>query len=411
MATPILIGPFSQVLTMENLPLKGAINNEAMVVIDQGGLVMDGEVIINVGKYDQLANDYATAKKLEMDGSKVLLPGLIDAHTHICYHGNRAGDYEARNSGKSYLEIAANGGGIWSTVKHTREAHDRELTDGIIHRLDRLMHGGVTTVEVKSGYGLNTQEELKMLRSIVYADSRHVLDVIPTCLAAHTIPGDFEGDSQDYLENILKELVPQIQSEDLCNRFDIFIEQSAFDTVEAGNFLRALRVKGFEVTIHGDQFTTGGSRVGVSVGAVSVDHLEASGDKEIELLSTSNTAAVVLPGASIGLGEPFAPARKLLDAGCLVVIASDWNPGSAPQGNLVGQAAILGCYEKLTAAEIFAGLTFRAAHVLRLENRGALVPGGFADAVAFPCDHYEEILYHQGELKPQHLWKKGQMIF
>jgi imidazolonepropionase len=411
MNNPVLTGPFSQILTMEDLPVKGPITNESMTIINDGGLMTDGGLIVGIGDYNELKRAYPSVKRLEMDGPQVLLPGLIDAHTHLCFAGSRALDYEARNSGKTYLEIAESGGGIWHTVTKTRQASLEDLTTHTIERLERLIHNGITTVEIKSGYGLSKDQEIKMLRSINIAGLNHAMDIIPTCLAAHICPKDFGKSPAEYLSYLLQELVPVVRQEGLCDRFDIFIEKSAFDPGEAQDFLHKISNQGFSITVHGDQFSTGGSEVAVAVGAVSVDHLEASGQKEIHLLANSNTACVVLPGASIGLGEPFAPARQLLDAGCSVVIASDWNPGSAPQGNLLAQAAILGSYEKISAAEIFAALTCRAARVLQLKNTGTLSLHSVADAVSFPCKRYEEILYHQGELKPQHVWKNGQLIF
>ncbi len=181
---------------------------------------------------------------------------------------------------------------------------------------------------------------------------------------------------------------------------DVFIEKNAFDGNAALDYLNRAKHSGFDVTVHADQFTAGGSEVAVKAGAVSADHLEASSDKEINSLAKSNTVAVALPGASLGLGMPYAPARKLLDAGACLAIASDWNPGSAPMGNLLLQAAVLGAAQKLSNAEVFAGLTFRAAKALNLTDRGALAAGLCADLQVYPTNDYREILYHQGSLRP-----------
>ncbi|MBT31411.1 MAG: hypothetical protein CMO01_17285 [Thalassobius sp.] len=283
------------------------------------------------------------------------------------------------------------------------------MQQNVIEKLDTLLKRGITTVEVKSGYGLSLDDELKMLRAIKQAGEKHPSDVISTCLAAHIVPKDFQNEAT-YLQFILDELVPIIKSENLTSRFDIFIEQNAFSTEGAKFYLNQLKEQGFELTVHGDQFSTGGSKVAVDCGAVSVDHLEVSGEEEIERLAKSETIPVVLPGASMGLGMSFSPARKLLNAGCGLAIASDWNPGSAPQGNLLSQAALLGTYEKLSAAEVFAGITFRAAKALKLFDRGVLKAGNLADFIAFNCNDYREILYHQGELQAEKVWKKGCQI-
>jgi imidazolonepropionase len=315
-----------------------------------------------------------------------------------------------RNSGKTYLEIAEAGGGIWDSVSRTRAATEEHLVQQLLERVGRHLSEGITTLEVKSGYGLNFESELKQLRAIRSAAKHVEAELIPACLAAHILPKDFEGNSQAYLDFVLRELLPTIQQEDLCKRVDIFIEESAFNPQDALVYLEQAKTLGFFLTVHADQFTTGGSEIAVQVGAVSADHLEASTEKEIRLLTKSNTVAVVLPGASMGLGMPFAPARRLLNSGACLAIASDWNPGSAPMGDLLMQAAVMGAYEKLTAAEIFAALTFRSAYALRLLDRGALMPGSLADLQAYPCQDYREILYNQGKLKPTMVWKNGQRI-
>lgn len=404
-----LIGPFCQLLTMANLPDRGPLKDEQLEIITNGGVVTAGDKIIAIGPFDRLQQQFPKVSIEKNQEDLVALPGWIDAHTHLCFAGSRARDYAARNNGKSYLEIARAGGGIWSTVQHTRQATEYHLLDLLLQRLDRHLSNGVTTVEVKSGYGLSVAEELKQLRVIQQADQQHASDVIATCLAAHIVPKEFTK-AQNYIATLLTDLVPQIQAERLTQRFDIFIEDTAFSALIAKDYLNHLSQKGFQLTVHGDQFTTGGSQVAIECGAVSVDHLEASGKAEIAALAKSETIPVALPGASLGLGCSFTPARRLLDAGCSLAIASDWNPGSAPQGDLLSQAAVLGAFEKLSAAEVFAGLTFRAAQALRLSDRGKLLPGMRADMIAFPTDHFSEILYHQGMLKVKKVWKNGTEI-
>lgn len=399
-----LIGPFRQLLPMSGLPIKGSLKDEQLEVIENAGVVVSDGKILQVGPFDKLKNTGLETELLEGDWTG--LPGLIDAHTHLCFAGSRARDYAARNNGKTYLEIARAGGGIWDTVTQTREATQENLEAHMTERLSRLLSLGITTVEVKSGYGLSVEQELKMLAAIRNVSRSADQDIISTCLAAHIVPKEI-NDQEQYLNQLLRQLVPEVIAQNLTTRFDIFIEESAFGLENARNYLLRLKALGFQLTVHGDQFTTGGSRIAVECGALSVDHLEAAGDAEIALLAGSSTIPVVLPGASFGLGCPLAPARKLLNAGCALVIASDWNPGSAPQGNLLTQAALLGAMEKLSAAEVFAGVTFRAAKALNLPDRGQLEKGFLADLAAFPTADYREILYHQGEMKPGKVWKKG----
>ncbi len=407
-----LIGPFKQIITLNNLPLKGALKDEQLEIIENGGILVNNGFIQKVGNYKELK---ATCDALNtvfeiVKEDCVALPGFVDAHTHICFAGSRAKDYAARNNGKTYLEIAANGGGIWDTVQQTRLASEEELAELMHKRIAKMLANGITTAEVKSGYGLSTDQELKILRVIKKVSQSTTIDLIATCLAAHIIPK--EHDSEEiYLNEVLEQLVPSIKKENLCHRFDIFIEKGAFSTENASKYLRELKTQNFDLVIHGDQFTVGGSEVAINCEAISVDHLEASTVKEITALSKSEVIPVVLPGASIGLGCGFAPARALLDAGCSLVIASDWNPGSAPQGDLLFQAAVLGTFEKLSAAEIFAGITFRAAKALNLNDRGKIQTGQKADFIVFPTNDFREILYHQGQLKPKAVWKDGQNLF
>jgi len=407
-----LIGPFRQVLTMDHLPLKGALADDCLEVLHDVGISMENGKIISILPFNQyLTNEPECGIEIEyLEGDYTLIPGLIDAHTHICFAGSRAMDHAMKLSGKSYLEIAALGGGINTTVAKTREAGFDELLELTRQRAMIALKNGITTIEIKSGYGLDIENELKMLKVIKALDQQLDMTFVSTCLAAHTVPSDFTGTPEDYLRWMLKELLPVVRRENLSNRIDIFVEKSAFGRNESDAYLQAVKNSGFDITVHADQFTTGGSELAVKWNALSADHLEASTSKEIELLAKSDTVAVCLPGASIGLGEPFAPARKLLDAGAAVAVASDWNPGSAPMGDLLLQASVLATYEKLTTAEVFAGLTFRAAKALNLSDRGALRPGNQADFIAFPTADYREILYHQGMMKPEKVWVNGNIV-
>ncbi len=405
-----LIGPFNQILTMDGLPFKGSIPDEALQIIPSAGVLVNNGIVMAIGSMETIQQQCPRAELEWQDKPQVLMPGFIDAHTHICFAGSRAKDFALRNAGKSYLEIARTGGGIQDTVKHTREATQDDLQLLMATRIQRMIRSGITTIEVKSGYGLNTEEELKILRAIRAVNETEKADIISTCLAAHMKPADFPANEETYLANIAENLFRYIKREDLTNRIDIFVEETAFSPVLAVPFLQQANALGFDCTVHADQFTTGGSVVAVDCGAVSADHLEVSTDKEIELLAKSDTVATVLPGASLGLGMPFAPARKLLDAGCCLAIASDWNPGSAPMGDLLTQASIISTYERLTAAECLAALTYRAAKALKLNNKGKIKRGISADMQSFPVADYREILYFQGTLRPNQVWKNGKLI-
>ncbi|GEN76879.1 imidazolonepropionase [Chryseobacterium hagamense] len=405
-----LTGPFKQVVTLANLPLRGKLSDDQLEIIAEGGILTDQDKILKVGNYKALKSEHPEAETEDIIGEQVAIPAFVDSHTHICFGGNRANDFAMRNAGKSYLEIAESGGGIWSSVQHTRKATEEELLKTLLARIDFLLALGITTIEIKSGYGLDVENELKMLRIIKKAQESTRVTLVPTCLSAHLKPRDFEESNQEYLQYILTEILPKVKEEDLAKRVDIFIEKSAFQPEESKNFLLKAKDLGFDITVHADQFTPGSSRIAVEVGAKSADHLEATIDEDIEFLAQSETVATALPGASLGLGEKFTPARKLLDAGAIVAIASDWNPGSAPMGNLITQASILATFEKLTTAEVLAGITFRSAFALGLENRGKLEAGFKADYITFKTDNFQNILYHQGSLKCEHIYIGGVQI-
>ena len=405
-----LIGPFKQIVTLRNLPLRGKLSDEQLEIIENGGILIKDEKIEEVGNFEELKSKNQISEIENIEGEQICLPAFTDSHTHICFGGNRANDFAMRNAGKTYLEIAENGGGIWSSVQHTRKASEEELLKTILERINSLISQGITTIEIKSGYGLDVENELKMLRVIQKAQTFTKATLVPTCLSAHLKPRDFEGSSNDYLQYILDEILPKVKAENLAKRVDIFIEKSAFLPEESKEFLLKAKELGFEITVHADQFTSGSSRIAVEVGAKSADHLEATIDEDIAFLAQSETVATALPGASLGLGEKFTPARKILDAGGILAIASDWNPGSAPMGNLITQASILATFEKLSTAEVLAGITFRSAFALSLEDRGTLEKGKKADFVTFKTDNFQNVLYQQGSLKTDSVYINGEKI-
>jgi len=414
MQNPIIkiAGPFRQLLTMDHLPLKGSLKDAQLEVVEEAGIVCQGGKILEIGSFKALIARYSiTGVDIQNLGEDLIaLPGFVDPHTHLCWAGSRENDYALRLEGKSYSDIARSGGGIWDTVTKTRNATDEELKSALVKRADRQLTNGITTCEVKSGYALNPTGEVRLLDIIRSVDQAHPMDLVSTCLAAHIKPKDFEGDNVAYLDLLQEHLLPEIRRRKLSNRIDIFVEEGAFAIGEAERYLLEARKRGFELVVHGEQFTSGGVELAVRVGSKSVDHLEMIQPEAIAALAVSAVVAVALPGASLGLGCRFAPARRLLDAGCCLAIGSDWNPGSAPMGDLLLQTAILGTFEKLTNAEQLSAITFRAAQALNLGDRGILKQGMAADFIAFPGRNYKEILYQQGMLKPTMQWKGGNRV-
>lgn len=402
----MLIGPISQILTMDHLPARGAIADHELQIIRDGGIELDGSNIVAVGDFETMRKGFK-AKVHSVAYPCVALPGFVDAHTHLCFAGSRVDDYALRVSGGTYEQIAAAGGGILDTVRKTREAPKELLVDLLMKRTALLLQNGVTTCEVKSGYGLSVDQEIKQLEAIQIVSKRQPVSLIPTCLAAHTLPWEF-SDRSDYLAFLVSELLPLLKQRGLASRIDIFVDTLAFSVDEARAYLTEAQYLGFNITIHADQFSRGGALLGAELGALSVDHLEVTTLEEARILARTQVVPVVLPGATLGLGLPFAPARMLLDAGLQLAIASDWNPGSAPMGDLLTQAALLGAAQKLTIAETLAAITQRAANALGLVDRGVIKQGCRADLVLFPCSDYREILYHQGAMKPCGCFAGGQ---
>ncbi|MGB6084129.1 imidazolonepropionase [Moheibacter sp.] len=405
-----LIGPFSQIITLAGIALKGAVKDEQLEIINNAGILTENGKILQTGNFEDLKKEFPNAHLEEIEGKNVLIPGFVDSHTHICFGGKRSRDFAMRLNGKTYLEIAESGGGIWSTVTNTRKETQENLYKSTFENAQKLLENGITTIEIKSGYGLSIEDELKMLRAINQVKNNSKAEIVPTFLGAHMKPRDFDGSNSEYLELLVNEVFPILKEENLTNRIDIFTEQSAFSVEDSRIYLQKAKENGFEITIHADQFTPGGSHLAAEFGALSADHLEFSGENEIKVLSQSDVVATALPGASIGLGMQYTPARKLLDAGASLSIASDWNPGSAPMGDLLTQASILATFEKLSMAEVLSGITFRAAKALGFTDRGSLEIGKLADFVSFPTDDFRDIIYYQGQLKPNGVWKKGTRI-
>lgn len=402
-----LIGPFSQVLPLSGLPDAGPIADEALVAIPDGGILVENGKISALGPYEDLRS--AAQEFEKVDGAAVAIPGLVDAHTHICWAGSRANDYALRLGGATYQEIGAAGGGILSTVRHTRAATQEELTNRTVEHCFTHAARGVTTCEVKSGYGLTVDDELKMLRAVRAAQDLQPMDLVPTCLGAHLKPPEF-SESKAYLQLLIDELLPQVQVEGLSERVDIFVEEGAFGIEESRAYLTQAKKMGFTLAIHADQFSTGGAKLAAEVGATTAEHLECSAEDDLSAMVQAGVTPVVLPGASLGLGMPFSPARAMLDRGLSLVIASDWNPGSAPNGDLVTQAAFLGAAQKLTMAETFAALTVRAARALGKQDRGTLEANKRADIAVFPTKDYRDILYYQGSLRPSTTYIAGRSV-
>ncbi|HUF03099.1 MAG TPA: imidazolonepropionase [Aridibacter sp.] len=387
-------------------PKKGSAMADSGILKNAGVAVVDGK-IHSVGDSDTVLRLHVAEDVIDAAG-RALMPGFVECHTHIVYAGDRLDEFELRIKGADYLEILEKGGGILSTVKATREASVDELVELSSVRLDRLMANGVTTCEIKTGYGLDTETEMKMLEAILRLGDEHPVDVVPTFLPAHAVPPEFrngdKGSADDYVAQICDEMIPKaaewFESAGGEGIFiDVFCEKNAFDLEQSRRILEAAKKAGFGVKAHVDEFTNlGGAELAISLGATSIDHLEAISDREIKLLAGSETIGVVTPTVNFNLGsDEFADARKLIDSGCAVAVSTDYNPGSAPCPSPSMAMAIACRYQKMLPAEAINGFTINAAHALgKGAETGSIEIGKRADLLILDTRDHREICYEFG---------------
>ena len=364
-------------------------------LIEKAAIVFDDSTIVWLGEERQLPEHFKRMDSIDC-GGRLVIPGLIDCHTHLCFGGWRGNEFEQRLEGKSYQEIASAGGGIRSTVAATRSGSEEELRQKALHALEQILALGVTTVECKSGYGLETETELKQLSIYRDLNKLQAVDLVPTFLGAHMVPDEYQNRRQDYVNLLCDELLPLVSSSGLAKFCDIFVEQGAFTIIEARRILSAARDLGLGLKVHADQLSNGGGAALASeMGAVSAEHLEYADEAGIRALAGAGTVAVSLPLASLYLKERYLPARKMLDAGVAVAVATDFNPGSAPSFHLP-LAMMLACVNQaMTPQEVLMGSTSVAARAVGAGNRiGSILPGYDADIAIIDAPDLNHWLYH-----------------
>jgi imidazolonepropionase len=383
----LLVRDLDQVVTPASAetPLRGA--DLGRVDVLEGAFVLCEEGrIAEVGQMADLR--VLDGDVEELDGRGLCaLPGLVDCHTHACFAGDRAVEFELRARGASYEELHAAGGGILSTVEATRAAGEDGLREAVRRHREWMLHAGTTTFEAKSGYGLDRDTELASLLAIKAEGG------IPTWLGAHAVPPEYE-DADSYLDFALAEVLPE--AAEVAEAADVFLERGAFDRDQARRYLEACRDAGLALRLHGDQFSEQGAiPLAVELGARSVDHLEATGAEGVRTLAASNVVGVLLPVAALVLGRPMPPARALVDAGAAVALATDFNPGSAFCESLPIVMSLACTQLGLSPGEALAAVTVNAAHVLgRADRVGRLAPGYDADLVLLAAPDWRHLAYH-----------------
>jgi imidazolonepropionase len=388
----------SEILTMKGAHKKDGrlLVPEDLSIIKNGAIVFDDQKIIWTGETERFPEQYRNLAR-PLPGH-VLTPEIVDSHTHLVFGGDRAQEYADRLNGTSYEEIAKRGGGILYTMKMTNEASLEELFDAASERIERLHSYGIGTIEIKSGYGLNFEREyeLSMLIDKLKKKFIHKVRIFNTYMAAHDVPKHFES-SRVYLEEVVLRLLSELAPLKILDAVDIFHEKNYFSDQDVNDLFNKASALGIPCKIHADELNTnGGAEIAVHHKAFSADHLLRVSDGGISALANSETVATLLPGTAFFLGKPLAPARKMLDAGVKMAIASDYNPGSCHCDNLLLIASMSAAQLKLNQTELWAGITLNAAHALNLKDQGAIVPGMKPRFSLFKTESLSQITYNWG---------------
>lgn len=418
---PMLIHSAAQLLTLSGPPQAGA-DLGRLEIIPDGALLIEDEIITDVGNSADLLQRYPHASRLDASG-RVILPGFIDPHTHAIWVGDRAAEFEMRLQGKTYLEILAAGGGILSTVRATRQAALEQMMDETRPRLQTMLRYGTTTAEVKTGYGLEIETELRMLEALLRLDAEGPLEISSTFLAAHAVPPEYKGRTDEYVALMNEQMLPELRrwwAAHAAGRplpfVDVFCEQGAFDLAQSRRILTAAKNLGFPLKIHADEFANlGGASLAVALGASSADHLVKTSETDIRALGQAGnglpgTVCVALPCTPFGLAErEYTPAKEILAAGGLLALATDLNPGTAWCENMQMAIALACRYLKLTPSQAIAAATINAAAAIgRSEAVGSLEPGKQADLLILSVSDYRQLGYRFGSNLVERVFKKGQ---
>jgi imidazolonepropionase len=406
----------SQLVTLEGAerPRVGAEMRELSIIVD-GAMIVRGGRIERVGTRREIEAIITGDAEVVDAGARVVMPGFVDAHAHPVFAGSRADEFEKRAEGKSYQEIAASGGGIRSTVRATRAASEDELCEIARRREQWFLRCGTTTVEAKSGYGLSTADELKILRIVrrLNASERRV-EYVPTFLGAHEIPDEYRSRREAYVELIIEEMLPSVVEKGLAEFCDVFCEERVFSVDESRRILLGARARGLGLRVHADQLSlSGGAVLAAELKAKSADHLEHVDEKGIDALHKANVQPVLLPGSVYALGSKrFPPARAMIEAGLAVVLATDFNPGSSPTPSMTMVLSLASTQMRMTPAESITAATINAAYSL---NRGAevgsLEKGKRADFVIHDCADYRELAYFFGIEHATMVFAAGRSVY
>jgi len=408
----ILLANIGYLFTASGGPRRGAALAETTAAVGDALLVRDG-LIAALGPHGQIERQATAGCEVLDCAGRLVTPGLVDSHTHLIYGGNRADEYEMRLRGAPYLEIFEAGGGIHSTVRQTQAAAEDDLLAAARRRAGVMVRHGVTTAEVKSGYGLTTNSELKILRVADRLHREGPLEIVPTFMGAHALPVEYGNRRADFINLVCEEMIPAVKAAGLARFADVFCDRGAFTLTETERVFAAARAAGLGLRVHADEFEAlGATEMAAAAGAASADHLAVITGAGIRTLAASRTVATLLPGTTVFLGSPhFAPARGLIAAGAIVAIGSDHNPGSCHAASLRAVLTPAASFLKLRATEILHAITINAAYSLGLDGRvGSLEPGKEADIAIFDVATPAELLYEWGPVDAWATLKRGRLV-
>jgi len=410
----LIIKNAAQLVTCSGFRAKHGSEMADLGVIENGAVVVEGGRIQAVGRSQELLQGMDTAGFEILDASgKAVLPGFVDSHTHFVFGGYRAEEYAWRLRGDSYMDIMQRGGGILSTVHATRTADAQDLVASGRRRLDSMLAFGVTTVEGKSGYGLDRETEIKQLEVMQILGGEHPVDIVPTFMGAHAVPPEYRGREEDYIDFMLDTVMPEIAGRRLAEFCDVFCEKNVFSIGQSRRLLQKARQLGFKLKIHADEIAPiGGTELAAELGAVSADHLLQASDRGLAELARKGVVATLLPGTAFSLKEPYGRGREMIDRGCAVALASDFNPGSCFTESIPLIVALATLCMNIGTEEAITALTINgAAAVDRAETIGSIDPGKQADLIVLEFPSYTYIPYHIGVSTVEKVIKRGMVVF
>jgi imidazolonepropionase len=379
-----------------------------------GGMLVRDGLIAAVGTSDEIERNLPGDTEVVDAAGHVVLPGFVDAHTHPVFAGTRLDDFERRAKGETYEQIAATGGGIWSTVEKTRAASEDDLFRQAKKHMQWFLNCGTTTIEAKSGYGLTLEDELKILRVIRRLNQEGPLELVPTFLGAHAIPREHRQSPESYVQLVIDEMLPRVSSEKLAEFCDIFCERGYFDLEQSRKILTSAKKLGLKLRAHVDQLTnSGGAKLAAELGAATADHLEKTNEQGIAAMKSAGVQPVLLPGSVYALGSTCYPcAREMIEAGLAVVLATDFNPGSSPTPSIPMELSLACTQMKMAPAEAITASTINAAYSLNSGERvGSLEPGKQANFSMFEAEDYRELAYWFGFLQARSVYVRGERVF